>query len=52
MAAADTSPGMTPSDPYTEQHAAEEMKKWVVNELNADVETKLKITRVIAQRSR
>ncbi|XP_046457674.1 uncharacterized protein LOC124204625 [Daphnia pulex] len=40
MAAADTSPGMTPSDRYTEQHAAEEMKKWVVNELNADVETK------------
>ncbi len=40
MAAADTSPGTMTTGPYTEQHVAEEMKKWV-KELNADTKTKL-----------
>jgi hypothetical protein len=41
MAAADTSPGTMTTVPSTEQHVAEEMKKWVVEELNADANTKL-----------
>jgi hypothetical protein len=39
MAAADTSPGVMTSPPYTEQHVADKIREWV-KELNPDVETK------------
>jgi hypothetical protein len=39
MAAADTSPGVMTSRPYTEQHVAEEIKEWVAQQTNAETQT-------------
>jgi hypothetical protein len=39
MAAADASPGVMTSPPYTEQHVADKIKKWVAQQKNAETKT-------------